>query len=238
MPINKWWDKEEETHMRCKEADEEKMNRLRKEWNFDSPNWDDVSFTTQSDNILADGLRIQCFLRQGYDTGAYRYDDSWKYVHKRTGNRLAKFIHLIRNAEDKIESKLSAEKMMEALHSVSYINIAPPLLLGSEKEKKKSNWNDLKFYFEQNSYQRGRQCLHQMMDYKADVVIFVGTYGTFYDLFVLEKLELPIELMDCSGNKVFEWHGQLLIEMKHIASSAVSNNILEKISKTIVESRR
>lgn len=78
-----------------------------------------------------------------------------------------------------------------------------------------------------------------MMDYKADVVIFVGTYGIFYDLFALEKLELPIELMECSGNKVFEWHGQLLIEIKHISSrSAVPDNILEKISKTIVESRR
>ena len=225
--------------MRHKETDEEKMNRLREEWNFDSPNWDGVLFTTQPDNLLADGQRIQCFLRQAYDTGDYRYDDSWKYVHKRTGNRLAKFIHLIRNADDKIESKLSAEKMMEALNSVSYINIAPPLLLGSDKENKKSYWNDLKFYFENNNYQRGRQCLYQMIDYKADVVIFVGTYGVFYDLFVLEELRSPNKLMECSGNKVFEWHGQLLIEIKHISSrSAVPDNILEKINKTIIGSRR
>lgn len=197
-----------------------------------------VSFTTQPDNLLADGLRIQCFLRQAYDTGSYRYDDSWKYLNIQTLKRLAKFIHLIRNAEDKIESKLSAEKMMEALNSVSYINIAPPLLLGSDKENKKSYWNDLKFYFKSNNYQRGRQCFHQMMDYKADVVIFVGTYGIFYDLFALEKLELPIELMECSGNKVFEWHGQLLIEIKHISSRFVPNQILEKLNKKIIETRR
>lgn len=224
--------------MRRKETDEEKMNRLREKWNFDSPSWDGVSFTTQPDNLLADGLRIQCFLRQAYDTGSYRYDDSWKYLNIQTLKRLAKFIHLIRNAEDKIESKLSAEKMMEALNSVSYINIAPPLLLGSDKENKKSYWNDLKFYFKSNNYQRGRQCFHQMMDFKADVVIFVGTYGIFYDLFALEKLELPIELMECSGNKVFEWHGQLLIEIKHISSRFVPNQILEKLNKKIIETRR
>ena len=194
-------------------------------------------------------LSIQVFLRQAYDTGDYNYEDTYKYVDKTTGNRLSKFLYMIENGTTVIDGDLSnnrklskAQKMM-AIKKVSYVNIAPPLVCSSD-DPKNSNWNDIRRYFSMQDYARGRECYQNLIDYDADVVVFVGTFGLFYDLFK-EQTEKdpeylgvkPSKLMlmdDLSRNKVFSWKGKLFIEMKHISSGgAVPNKVLETIASKV-----